>query len=291
MTQHIEQLPGFKAIAMLSTLSEGEIWTSADEKLTLTVVSQLYAPCRAVVFASRFKEHYASSRVFLAQQLVALALGDLGDVEDLVVIEHGQPGPSPHIDRYEAPLRRLMASLKPGETPLSIDELFEDVELFVDLAMPDFARATKTGSKSIEPQNEAAYRQALAYFAVKGLLADVARWPQKRQKRASQREQEPNRERPEVVTVPPIDSWMPSDVKPWALCASKELAERVKGRQTTDLLSRETWRDMPNAVMRRLELAGTPTDKTKRVKNAFAPTAESNARYFAVVHFLLNRPI
>lgn len=285
MTQRVQDLPGFETILDLSEIPEAEVWTSTDGRLRLTMPPQLYAACRAVLAASSYTQFQAGSRTFLGQHLVAIALDD---------IENERIPPSPNMALYQEPLQRLRASIRPGKKPLSLDQLGTDLELFLELAMSDYLRAIKQGNANIDLEDEAAYRHALAYFAIKGLVSDIAGWPRKWQKRASQREQAPYPERAANVTVPPIESWLPNEIKPWVVEASGELAERVSGRfkrrPAVDLLSTSLWRGMPQAVMTRLQLAGKPKVEMKTLKNAFLPKSESKARYFTVVHFLLHLP-
>ena len=285
MTQRVDDLPGFETILDLAEFSEAEVWTSTDGRLMLTMPPQLYAACRAVLAASSYEQFRGGSRVFLAQHLVAIALDD---------IENEGIPPSPNMALYQEPLQRLMASLRPGAKPLPLDQLSADLELFLELAMPDYVRAIEQGNANIDLEDEAAYRHALAYFAIKGLLSDIAGWRRKWPKRASQREQAPYAERPANVTVPPIDSWVPNEIKPWVVEASGQLAERVAGRlkrrSAVDLLSKSLWRGIPQALMTQLELAGNATVDMKTLKNAFLPKGESRARYFTIVHFLLHRP-
>lgn len=276
MTKDIEELPGFQSILDLSDLDPGQQWTSTRKPMMVEMNRLLCVPIRAVLGATSYSDFMDSSLIFLCQQMEAIAL-------------RGTSGsPSPYLDSYNR--------LKSDPVGLSgdVQALISDVEDFTSMAAGDFTKAVASGNAGSRLPNEENYRYALAYFALKGIMASRSTLPVTIPKKKSQRVSHgssPTGATQRPKTCPPADSWIPPGIKNEVLAASSFLGKSVRKKGSPDkpfdLLNTEFWREFPSKLIIEYELQGKNPPNSKTLANQFGPSSDARARYFTVIHLIL----
>jgi hypothetical protein len=276
MTECLEDLPGFESVLELNELAPDDWWQSSSAPMKLQMTPRLWVPLRALFSECGFPLAQSKALIFLCQQMEALALEGVAD-ED-----------SHFLDVYN----RLKGY--PSSMSQDAEALASDYEDFIDMAAVDYADALKAGDANVTLSDPDAYRYALAYFALKGVMASrqqlPIRIPKKRSQRNTAMDVDSHRSS-SVRSRKPINSWIPDLIKRPVLMATDLLVRRVAEASDeadpVDLLDRALWKELLGETIRQLELEGIELKDRKTIINRFVPGSEDFGREFAVIQFIL----
>lgn len=224
MSQTIESLPGFQTILDLADLTGDTWWISGDGRVTLKMDGRVHVPIRHLSSKTPLAAFRAGALTFLMQNLSAMTLGDL-DSTNL------SPSATLALSRFD----RLFNSCGPGRTPLSSEQLADDLETFTELIMPSYLNALKQGHVDLHEPWPDTYKVALAYFGLRGLLSSIETSPTMIPKKKAQRAPQPRRQSKATATAVPVNRWIPSDIVSVVKEAATILNAKIINAASTEL--------------------------------------------------------